>query len=318
MKSAVSTKKRILAIVGPTASGKTEVAFEVSKLLPSEMISCDSMQVYKGMSTITQAPRSGARFPKVHLTSFLNPAKEYSAAQFREEALGLIQRIIKEKKVPILVGGTGLYLRALLDGLFESSHRGVVRDMTFREKLLKEQETHGGDYLHRQLESVDPLSAGKIHPNDFRRLIRALEVFHLTGKPISEQKANRRGIRGEYECRVFFLDRQRNELYERINRRVDHMMNKGLLKEVTGLRNKKISVTAQMALGVREMAQVLNKEISLHEAKELLKRRTRNYAKRQLSWFRHEKDIEMVPVFSQDTAKDIAKVIVKRWKQNDA
>ena len=312
--------KQILAIGGPTASGKTEVAFEVLKILPAEIISCDSMQVYKGMSIVTQAclpagrPRATRGIP-YHLVAFLDPSKEYNAALFRKDALRLIAQIIKKKKIPLLVGGTGLYLRALLDGLFEPEKGKMSSDEVLRKKLLAGQKAYGGDTLHEKLKIVDPVSAGKIHPNDLRRIVRALEVFYLTGKPFSEQKANREGIRGEFDCRIFLLDRDRNELYERINRRVDRMIKEGLVEEVKKLNRKKLSMTAQMALGLREMNQALSAQCSLKEAVELLKKRTRNYAKRQLSWFRHEKGIEIIHVPPRETAKETANRIVQRWRE---
>jgi len=274
------------------------------------MISFDSMQVYKGMSIVTQAPSH-----KVHLTSFLSPSKEYSAALFRKEATRLIAQIIKKKKIPLLVGGTGLYLRALLDGLFESAEGEASSDEALRKKFLAEQSTNGGDYLHKKLEKVDPVSARKIHANDLRRIVRALEVWHLTKKPFSEQRANRQGIRGEFHCGLFLLDRDRGELYERINRRVDQMLKKGLVQEVKQLNRKRLSMTAQMALGIREMNQYLSAQVPLEAATELLKKHTRNYAKRQLSWFRHEKEVEIIRVLPQDTAKETAKRIIQRWRQ---
>ncbi len=307
---------RLLAIVGPTASGKTEVALEVSKLLPAEMISCDSMQVYKSMPITTQAPpKKVTRALKAHLVSFLSPTKEYNAALFRKDALALIQKISKKKKVPLLAGGTGLYLRALLDGLFESDEHPLSIDEPFRKKLIAEQEKHGGNTLHKKLAEVDPVSAKKIHPNDFRRLVRALEVFHLTKKPMSLQKANRKGIREEFDCRIFLLNRERPDLYERINRRVDGMIKEGLVDEVRKLRRKKLSRTAGMALGIQEMGAYLDGKLSLTEATELLKKKTRNYAKRQLSWFRHERGVEEILVAPGESAKQMASRILKLLDQ---
>ena len=294
----------VLAIVGPTASGKTEVAFALSKKLPSEMISCDSMQVYKGMPLVTQAPS-----PKVHLASFLSPAREYSAARFREDAFLLIRRILKAKKNPLLVGGTGLYLRALFDGLFEAEKGKREKDESLREELFSEHERCGGNYLHEKLKEVDPASAARIHPHDLRRLVRALEVFRLTGKPFSSQKANRRGIREELPHRIFLILPDRAELYARINRRVERMFEEGLVEEVKGLMRRKLSRTAQMALGVREVKAYVEGQLSLEEAKKLLKQNTRHYAKRQLSWFRHEQGVEEIPVLPDESPGQVAEKI---------
>lgn len=303
----------VLAIVGPTASGKTAVARELAKKLPSEIISCDSMQVYRGMPIVSQAPppltSKGKGGSRIHLVQFLSPTKEYSAALFRKDASALIREILKKKKYPLLVGGTGLYLRALFDGLFESGPGKPANDETLRKKLYAEQETHGGAYLHDRLKKVDPASAVRIHPNDIRRTVRALEVFHLTGKPFSAQKADRKGIREEISHRIFFLDPDRNDLYERIDRRAERMFREGLVGEVKGLLRKKLSRTARMALGIREVADYLEGRLTLDEAKELLKKNTRHYAKRQLSWFRHEKGAEKVPVAPGETARHIAEKI---------
>lgn len=306
--------QKLLILSGPTASGKTDVALEISKKIPAEAISFDSMQVYRGMPITTQAPsRAVTGKLKTHLVSFLNPSQEYNAALFRKDAVALIPKIIQKHKLPILVGGTGLYLRALLDGLFEAEGGSPANSEKLRQKFRKEQERHGGTWLHDRLKEVDELSAKKIHPNDLRRIIRALEVHALTGKPISEQMPNRKGIRSQYDCRVFFLDRDRQDLYERVNRRVEKMIRAGLVNEVKKLKKKKLSQTAQMALGVREINSYLEGKLSLEEAKELLKINTRHYAKRQLSWFRHERDVEMIPVTAADTAKTVANKILNQF-----
>lgn len=310
-------KKKLLVLVGPTASGKTEVAYEISKRLPVEMISCDSMQVYRKMPIITQAPPCAiTKNLKTHLVSFLDPSEEYNAALFRKEALSSIHKILKKNKTPLLVGGTGLYLRALLDGLFEAdADGGLLTDKELRGKFLKDQEAHGGHYLHTELKKVDPLSAEKIHPNDFRRIIRALEVTRLTGKPFSAQKANRKGIREEFRIKGFFLTRDRQDLYDRINKRVEEMLAIGLLQEVRKLMKLRLSRTAGTALGIREMKSFLDDKLSLNEGVELLKKNTRNYAKRQLSWFRHEKGVEPLAVSKKDSASALAKIIVEQWKE---
>src|SRR3989338_1180731 len=238
----------LLVIVGPTASGKTEIACEVSKRLPVEMVSCDSMQVYRKMPIITQTPpRSVTRKLRAHLVSFLDPSKEYNAALFRQNALSSIHKILANGKTPLIVGGTGLYLRALLDGLFESKDSGILKDEELRETLMNEQKTHGGYFLHARLERVDPISAKKIHPHDLRRIVRALEVFHLTGKPLSAQAANRKGIRAEYFHKIFLLNRNRTDLYERINTRVDQMLKIGLLKEVKRLGSLRLGLPGPTA-----------------------------------------------------------------------
>jgi len=249
------------------------------------------------------------------LVSFLDPSEEYNAAFFRRDALTLIEQILKRGRIPFIVGGTGLYLRALLDGLFENENSlANGKDEAYRKKLLALQEKHGGNYLHEKLEKIDSISASKIHPNDFRRLIRALEIFHMTGQPFSVQKQNREGIRGKFFHRMYLLNRDRADLYGRINRRVDRMLEDGLLAEVKKLQKKKLSQTAMMALGFREMCAHLEGRMTLPEALELLRKNTRHYAKRQLSWFRHERDVQTISVAQNDTAKASADKILKDWE----
>ena len=308
----------LLVLVGPTASGKTAVACEIAKRLPVEMISCDSMQVYRGMPILTQAPTKAERARlEAHLISFLDPRKEYNAAFFRKDAQKAIEKIQKKDHLPFLVGGTGLYLRALLDGIFETQ-ADASKDEKLRQKLLRGQEKHGGDYLHEKLKKVDAVSAAKIHPNDFRRLVRALEVRHVTGKPMSEQKSNRQGLRSTFHCRIFLLDRDRKDLYDRIERRVDAMVQKGILREAKKLGRKKLSLTASMAIGLREMTEVLEGRRSLEEAVQLLKKNTRHYAKRQLSWFRHERGVENISVMPDETPQQTAAKIIRLWGQGGA
>ncbi len=311
---------RLLVIAGPTASGKTEVAYEISKRLPTEMISCDSMQVYRGMPILTNARKSGEGRgergqSKIHLISFLDPCREeYSAARFRKDAEFHIRRVLKKKKMPLLVGGTGLYLRTLLDGLFEADAGSVLKDETLRRKLILEEEKNGSGFLHKKLQKVDAPSAARIHPNDTRRVVRALEVYQLTQKPFSSQKERRKGLREELGARIFLIDRDREDLYRRINARVNRMMRGGLAREVKGLLRKNLSLTARMALGIREIEAHLQGKLTLEEAKLLLMKNTRNYAKRQLSWFRHEKGVEPIEVSPDEPASVTAGKILNLWE----
>ncbi len=291
------------------------------------------MQVYRDMPILTQAPSEEVlKKIKTHLVSFIKPSEEYNAAKFRKDAGELLLKILKKKKTPLIVGGTGLYLRALLDGLFEVPEGEASRDEVYRKKLISEQEVHSSGYLHQKLEKIDPAAAKKIHANDTRRLVRALEVHHLSGKSFSEQKPNRRGIREDYDVRIFLLERERPELYARINGRAQTMLDEGLLDEVKRLMNygdsilnskeelsmlsPKLSQTAAMALGFREMSAYLRGETTLAEALDLLRKNTRHYAKRQLSWFRHEKGVEAVPVGAGESAAKIAKRIFELWKRS--
>ncbi|OGW91426.1 MAG: tRNA (adenosine(37)-N6)-dimethylallyltransferase MiaA [Omnitrophica bacterium RIFCSPHIGHO2_02_FULL_63_14] len=308
-----SHKPPLIILAGPTGSGKTDVARELSKRLPIEMISCDSMQVYKGLPIVTQAPRAGAG---LHLVSCLDPSREFSAAAFRSKALKLIPQILERGRIPLICGGTGLYVRALLDGLFETGRRS--RDEAFRKKLLAGQAARGGTYLHDKLRAVDPASARRIHPNDLRRIVRALEVRRLTGRCFSEQRPLRSGIRGKYDVSFFLIDRARGELYERIDKRVERMLRAGLLAEVRGLCGRPLSRTASAAIGIRQIGEYLDGRITKPEAVAGMKQSTRNYAKRQLSWFRHEKDVEPVRVAAGEKAAETAERILSLWKKRSS
>jgi len=301
-------------LAGPTASGKTAVAVCLARALKTEIISCDSMQVYRSMPVVTQAPRPKELGKvKSRLTAFLDPSEEYSAARFRDDALKRIAAAQKRGRPALIVGGTGLYFRALLDGLFE--HEGPSRDLKFRQKLVCEEAHAGAGHLHARLSAVDAVAAAKIHPNDQRRLLRALEVYELTGVPFSAQKANRSGLRAEGGFRFFFLDRERADLYARVDRRVETMVRAGLVREVKRLLRKQLSQTAGMALGVREVTAYLEGRTTLPEALETLKMNTRRYAKRQLSWFRHERDVERVPVAADETPRETARRILELLKK---
>jgi len=210
----------------------------------------------------------------------------------------------------VIVGGTGLYLRALLDGLFESE-RGQTCDPVYREKIIQEAATHGSALLHDRLQSSDPVSAARIHPNDIRRIARALEVLHVTQKPLSALAPTRQGIRGDYDTRVFLLERDREDLYQRVNARVDAMLNQGLVAEVRRLSKKKLGRTASVALGLREIAAHLGGAYTLDEALDRMRTNTRHYARRQLSWFRHEKGMISVPIKKGEAPTETADKILK-------
>jgi tRNA dimethylallyltransferase len=308
-------KKKLLVIAGPTASGKTEIVLALSRIFPLEVISADSMQVYRSMPIVTQAPsEESQKIARTHLVSFLPPSQEYNAARFRRDATQLAQDISARGKLPVVAGGTGLYIRALLDGLFDSE-TDAGGDEEFRKKLAAEKEEIGSEALHEKLAAVDPESAKKIHANDTRRVIRALEVYHVTGKPFSKQKDNRSGLRSELETAYYTLDPDRETLYARIDRRVDKMLADGLVEEVKKLRGEPLSRTAAMALGIREVKEYLEGRLSLEEAAELLRKNTRHYSRRQLSWFRHEKNSIPVRLTGNESAAEVAERIAADWQK---
>jgi len=300
---------QIIFLVGPTAVGKSEIAVYLAKKLGAEIISCDSMQIYKGMDIISsQASLSLRRRVPHHLISTVSPVKEYNVSQFRKEALKKIKSIINKGKIPLFVGGTGLYMTILIDGIFELETKGKG----LRERLYKQAEKLGSDYLYERLQKIDPEAAQKIHPNDTKRIVRALEVFESTGKPISILQKQRRGLVHEYDVLFFGLNMERKKLYKRIDARVEKMFRAGLLAEVKRLLKLRLSRTATYAIGIRELKGYFDGLYDLDEAQQLMKRNTRAYAKRQLTWFRKDKRIKWISVQDKEKPASIANRI---WKK---
>jgi tRNA dimethylallyltransferase len=311
----METNKRIVFLVGPTAAGKSEVAVELAKRLGAEIISCDSMQVYKGMDIITSRPRELLRKKiKHHLLDFISPSEEYNVSRYRKEAVRKIKALVKKGKTPLFVGGTGLYMSVLIDGLF----RGGAGNKNIRKRLYKEVQRLGGGYLYKRLKKVDPAAAAKIHPHDCRRIIRALEVFQTTGRPISCLQRERKGLGGKYEIKAFCLNLERDKLYRRIEERVDKMFDNGLLAEVKRLIRLKLSKTASCAIGIKELRGYFEGAYGLEEAMELIKRNTRQYARRQLTWFRKDRRLDWVEVGAKETPRAIAQRIINGIRSEDS
>lgn len=301
--------KKIIFLVGPTAVGKTAVSIYLAKMLNADIISCDSMQVYKGMDIGTGKPAPPRQREVAHyMIDLLSPVRNFSVADFRKRALDCIKVIEKKGKRVFFVGGTALYMRALIDGLFPSP----PADRALRNRFLREEKAIGRGYLYKQLYRIDRSSAKLLHPNDTRRIIRALEVYTDTGIPMSELKKRTKGLKSEYNIRVFCLNRNRQELYSLIEARVDHMFKRGLLAECRRLKAKKLSMTARQALGYREIFDHLNGRVSLKYAKELIKKNTRNLAKRQLSWFRNDERIEWIDI-DRKKPEEIAGILCKKF-----
>jgi len=275
---------KFIIITGPTAVGKTNISIGLAKRLNGEIISCDSMQIYKGMdigsAKITKSEMKGIPH---HLIDFLDPREDFSAASFKERAEYLIKDINKRGCLPILTGGTGLYIDSLIN---DYSFTSVFKDEDYRNYLYNLSEEKGNVYVHSLLKGKDEISYLNIHPNNIKRVIRALEVYKVSGKPFSnflnsKEKDDRRFL-------YFVLTMDRSKLYDRINKRVDAMMLYGLLDEVKRL--KKIGLTSDMqsmkGIGYKELLYYLDGNISLEEAVDKIKQGSRNYAKRQLTWFR--------------------------------
>lgn len=299
----------IVFLAGPTAAGKTEAAVYLAKKIGAEIVSADSMQIYKGMDIITSKPPRALR-KKVphHLISILSPEREYNVSRYRREALKKTREIIKRGRIPLFVGGTGLYMSILIDGIF----REPRIDKAARRRLYEEAERNGSAYLHSRLEKIDPSAAGKIHPNDTKRIIRALEVFEAAGRPISELQKERKGLSADYEIKSFCLNMERDRLNKRIEARVDKMFRRGLLRETERLLKKRLSRTASYAIGIKELQDYFNGASSLEEAKEKIKRNTCLYAKRQLTWFRKDKRIQWINLSGSNEPEEIARKI---WKK---
>ncbi len=289
-------KTKILAIAGPTASGKTALSIELAKSFNGEVISCDSMQIYKYMDIGTAKPTSDEMAGVVHhLIDFVEPYDEFSCADYCVLAKQKIDEITLKGKLPIFCGGTGLYLDNVISNTVFSD---AGRDDEYRAKLEKELELYGAIRLHEKLVDCDPVSAQKIHPNNTKRVIRALEIYHTTGIAKSEWDSRSISEESPYDSTVICLDyRNRETLYKRIDKRVDIMIENGLLDEVKNIiyeKNIVLSSTAQQGIGYKEIIDYLNGKCSLDEAIERIKQGTRNYAKRQLTWFRRNKKAHFV------------------------
>jgi len=276
----------IIFLVGPTASGKTKLSLKLAKKLNAEIISCDSMCVYKGMDILTSKPTLANRKQiKHHLIDIIPPTREFSVAEYRSMALKKIEEILKRKKTPLFVGGSGLYVKAVTDGLFPSAEK----DLKFRKKQGALAKKYGRYYLYKKLKKIDPDRAEKIHPNDLRRVIRALEIYHTEKRRPSELNRDTESLK--YDFKIFGLATERSKLYKNIEDRVEEMFKKGIVGEVKKLSKKTLSMTAGKALGYSEVLGYLKGEYSLEETKKLLKKNTRHFAKKQLTWFRPDSRI---------------------------
>ena len=282
--------KKIIAIVGPTASGKTALSIELAKRMNGEIISCDSMQIYKKMNIGTAKPTAAEMDGIVHrMIDIVEPWEEYSCMDYVIAAKEHIDDIISKGKMPIFCGGTGLYIDNVLN---DTKFSDGNKNSDFRNKLNEELNEFGAEYIHNKLKDIDPESAEKIHPNNTKRVIRAIEIFYTTGKTKTEWDKESRTTDSPYDCAMIFLDyKDREKLYERINLRVDCMLNEGLEEEAREVLSKTLSFTSVKAIGYKELMPYFEHSATLEECVEKLKRETRRYAKRQLTWFKRDKEI---------------------------
>jgi len=269
------------------------------------------MQVYKGMDILSSKPTAAQRAAVAHhLLGIVSPEDEFNVSEYRRRALKAIKTIINLGRIPLFVGGSGLYMSIVVDGIFEVK----TEDPRVRARLFKQAREQGSAALHARLQEVDPPAARKIHPNDTKRIVRALEVFAVAGVPISRLQQTRKGLDKEYDVRIIGLDMDRDILYERINRRVEEMFDQGLVKEVKRLLKKKLSRTAACAIGIQEVKSYLEGGLDEQGAKELMQRNTRRYARRQMTWFRKDRRIVWVKVGPGIAKSVILQKIVKRNK----
>ena len=299
----VLDKPLLIVIAGPTAVGKTKNAIEVGKMLDSEIISADSMQIYKYMDIGTAKPTLEERqgVPH-HLIDIIKPNEKFSVADYKKLAETKIKETIKKNKIPILTGGTGLYIKAVIDNYYFPK---AAVDTDYRRKLEKEFLEKGGYYLHNILKEKDPVSAAKIHHNDMKRMIRALEVLYQTGKPISYYEKITKQRESPYNLCYFGLTLPREKLYKLINDRVDTMVESGLVEEVKELLKKgyKKDINAFKGLGYKQIIDYIEGKYTLQESIEILKRDTRRFAKRQFTWFNKDSRVKWIDI-SELSVKD--------------
>ncbi|MBO8162567.1 MAG: tRNA (adenosine(37)-N6)-dimethylallyltransferase MiaA [Brevibacillus sp.] len=300
-------KQPLVVIVGPTAVGKTALSLTLARRLNGEIISGDSMQVYRQMDigTAKATPEERSVVPH-HLIDIIDPDEEYSVAHFQEMATRLIADIHRRGRLPFIVGGTGLYIESVTHR-FQFSD--AAQDHELRERLKRLAEAEGVEALHRQLALIDPVTAERLHPNDVKRVIRAIEIYELTGQRMSDYQY--RAQQSPYDLYMIGLTMERALLYERINRRVDQMIEDGLVEEVRQLldRGYDPSLVSMQGLGYKELVPYLYGEIPLQQAIAEIKKRTRRFAKRQLSWFRRIPDVHWFDVSNPENYPSIVDTI---------
>lgn len=304
----MTDKIPVVVVAGPTASGKTSLAIDIAKHFDGEIVSADSMQIYKYMDIGTAKPTSAERAECVHhLIDFIEPDYDYSVAEYVEDAHEVIADIHRRGKLPVICGGTGLYINSLINDI---AFGEPDCDQALRDELRELAEEKGGEYLIDMLREFDSVSADRLHPNNLKRVIRAIEFYKLSGKPISEHQEETKRTESRYRPIMFLIDRDRAELYDRINRRVDMMIEDGLLAEVKRLMDMGYtkSLNSMKGIGYKEIMDYYNGEYSLDEAIEAVKHGSRRYAKRQLTWFRRDERIIMLkPETASETAIEMIK-----------
>lgn len=285
------SKIPVIAVVGPTASGKTGLAIDIAKYTDGEIVSADSMQIYKHMNIGSAKPTPSERAEAVHhMIDFLEPYGEFSVADYTDMAHQVISDIYSRGKVPIMAGGTGLYINSVINDI---TFGEIDTDYDLRDELNNTAKEKGNEYLLNMLSDIDPKSAEKMHPNNLRRIIRAIEFYRVTGKKISEHQEETKRTESRYEPLMFCIDWDRAVLYDRINKRVDIMIEEGLADEVKNLVDMGCTreMNSMKGIGYKEVMDYFDGKTSMEETVEIIKQSSRRYAKRQLTWFRRDERI---------------------------
>lgn len=303
-------KKPLIAVVGPTASGKTAFAIEIAKKFNGEVVSMDSMQIYKRLDIGTAKPTAEEMQEiKHHMLDVADPDKPFSANDYVRLANNALCSVYSCGKIPVLCGGTGLYLDSLL---YSYNMSEATFDESVRKQLYSEAEMYGAEYLYNKLKEIDPVSAEQMHPNNIKRVVRALEIYILTGKPKSEQvTAEREAV---FDTLIFGMEWDRDVLYDRINKRVDLMLQNGLEQEVRRLYSEgtlKNGTTAAQAIGYKEMLEYIKGECSYETAVEKIKMNSRRYAKRQITWFKRTENIKQLNPYDNNAVSEAFEIIKK-------
>lgn len=307
----------LIILTGPTAVGKTALSIGLAKAVDGEIISADSMQVYRkmniGTAKIQQSEMQGVRH---HLIDILDPGEDFNVVLFKKYALEAMKDIYSRGKIPVVVGGTGFYIQALL---YDINFEDNDNDMSYREELQTLAAEHGNSYIHDMLAGVDPESAEKIHENNVKRVIRALEFYKKTGMKISEHNEAESQKESPYNFEYFVLNDDRQKLYDRIDRRIDIMLADGLLDEVRSLVDEGYSrdLVSMQGLGYKEMIDYIQERYTLDEAVYTLKRDTRHFAKRQVTWFKREKQVTWVNKNEFDSEADILSFMIERLREKE-
>ena len=303
-------KQKLLIIAGPTAVGKTAISIELAKRLNGEIISCDSMQIYKGMDIgSAKIKKQEMQGIKHYMLDIISPDESYTVAQYKEEVENLIKEISSRGKLPIITGGTGLYINSIICSMnFSESDK----DENYRNYLESLADVKGNEYIHDMLKECDKLSYENIHYNNRKRVIRALEVYKLTGKPFSSYSSGENYYTCSYDLYYYILNMNRETLYKRINKRVDLMVDEGLIDEVKHLKEcgYNSSMQSMQGIGYKEVLDYLDGRMTLDESIELIKKGSRNYAKRQLTWFRKDPRAVFIDKDQYETEEEITNYIV--------